>query len=109
MTVKIRSGSRLLYSQLLSIDGVEHWGFPEYPAILPANDDKTYVVARRDRPDTIARRFYGSPGLWWVIALANDWDLVPNRLNVGEKIIIPSQARVFSRILRRASRGQEGR
>lgn len=109
MAVRVRSTSRLRYSRLISLGGVESWGFPEYPSILPARDDKKYTIQRGDRPDSIAVKFYGSPDLWWIIALANNWDLVPNRLNVGDQILIPSPTRVFSRILRRASRGLEGR
>ena len=110
MAVRIQtSSSRLRFSRLLELDGVEHWELPEYPAIEPARDDKRYVVDRNDRIDRLADRFYGTPTLWWVIALANGMELLPNDLNTQETIVIPSQRRVFTKILRRPTRGLEGR
>ena len=109
MAVNIRSSSRLRFSRLLTIDDVEHWELPEYPAIAPANDDKRYKVDRNDRIDRLATRFYGSVDLWWIIALANGMELLPNDMNTGQTIIIPSQRRVFAEILRRPSKGLEGR
>lgn len=109
MAVKLRSGSRLRFSRLIDLDGVEHWELPEYPVIEPASDDNRYTVDRNDRIDRLASRFYGTPDLWWVIALANNMELLPSDLNPNTTIIIPSQRRVFTEILRRPSRGREGR
>lgn len=109
MAVKLRSPSRLRFSQLIELEGVEHWELPEYPAIDPAKDDKRYVVDRNDRIDRLAFKFYGSPDLWWIIALANGMELLPNDLHPQQTIRVPSQRRVFTQILRRPSRGLEGR
>lgn len=109
MTVKIRETSRLKNARLITIDGVEHWEYPEYPVIDVAPDDIKYKVDRNDRIDKIATRFYGSPELWWIIAIANGFELLPNDLNSGDTIRIPSGRRVFSEILRRPTRGVEGR
>jgi|SRR6056300_1033944 len=109
MAVNLRSTSRLRFARLVSLDGVEHWELPEYPTILPSSTDSTYKVSRSDRIDLLANRFYGSVDLWWVIAIANDLELVPNDLYEGQELIIPSSRRVFTQILRRPSRGQEGK
>lgn len=109
MAVSLRSSSRLRFARLLELDGVEHWELPEYPAIKPSKDDKRYVVDRNDRIDRLADRFYGTSDLWWILALANEMELLPNDLNTRETIIVPSQRRVFTQILRRPSRGIEGR
>ena len=109
MAVNLRSTSRLRFARLVSLDGVEHWELPEYPAIEPSSTDATYKVSRKDRIDLLANRFYGSVDLWWIIALANGLELVPNDLYEGQELIIPSSRRVFTQILRRPSRGQEGK
>lgn len=109
MTVAIRDTSRLVYSQLLELDGVEHWEHPEYPEILPANDDAIHEVKRTDRIDLIAWNHYGTADLWWVIAIANDMRLLPNDLASRTEIRIPSSRRVFTQILRNPTRGREGR
>ena len=109
MAARIRNSSRLRFARLVTIDGVEHWELPEYPAIGVAPSDVRYTVDRGDRIDRLANYFYGDPALWWVIALANGMALLPNDLKPGEEIIVPSQRRVFTEILRRASGGVEGR
>jgi nucleoid-associated protein YgaU len=109
MAVRLRKTSRLLFAKLLSIDDVEHWELPVYPKIEEATDDKRYTVDQNDRIDKIANKFYGSPELWWIIALANGMELLPSDLNANAVIRIPSQRRVFTQILRRPSRGREGR
>lgn len=109
MSVKLRSTSRLRFAQLLELDGVEHWELPEYPAIESAKDDQRYKVDVNDRIDRLAMRFYGAPDLWWIIALANGMELLPVDLKHYSEIVVPSQRRVFTQILRRPSRGIEGR
>lgn len=109
MAIRIRSTSRLRFAQLLTLDGVEHWELPEYPVIEPAKDDKRYTVDVNDRIDRLAYQFYGNSDLWWVIALANGMELLPCDLKLYSEIIVPSQNRVFTQILRRPSRGIEGR
>lgn len=109
MTVRVRDTSRLRFARLITIDGIEHWEMPEYPEIRQASDDIVYTVDRSDRIDRIATRFYSSPDLWWIIALANDLRLLPNDLKEGAKLRIPSGRRVFTEILRKPTRGREGR
>jgi hypothetical protein len=109
MSVKVRETSRLRFARLYDIEGVECWGMPEYPTIDPSPDDISYTVARLDRIDLLAYRFYDSAELWWVIALANDLWLLPNDLKENMKIRIPSPSRVYTVILKGANRGEEGR
>jgi hypothetical protein len=109
MTISLRETSRLRFAKLYTIDGVECWEKPEYPTIEAAADDNFYRVARLDRIDLIADRFYGVSDLWWVIALANDFWLLPNDMKENMRIRIPSYTRVFTVILKGATRGEEGR
>ncbi len=109
MGIKVRDTSRLRFARLVTLDGIEHWEHPEYPEIGAAPDDIIYTVDLNDRIDLIAERFYSSPDLWWIIALANELRLLPNDLNGREKLRIPSGRRVFTEILRKPSRGREGR
>jgi hypothetical protein len=97
------------FARLSTLDNIEYWEMPEYPKIDPAPDDRRYIVDRNDRADRLANDFYGSSDLWWIITLANGIDLIPNGLYEGQVITVPSARRVFSQILRRPSRGLEGR
>jgi len=107
MAVKIRDTSRMKFARLITLGGIEHWEYPEYPTIEAAPDDIKYTVDANDRIDLMAMRFYGNVDLWWIIAVANGLKLLPNDLNAQDEIRIPSARRVFSQILRKTSRGQE--
>jgi len=63
------------------------------------------VVQTNDRIDTIANTYYGDPVLWWVIAVANDMEIVPTQLQVGATIRIPSPVYV-SQLLFQAAKVQ---
>lgn len=109
MGTKVRETSRLNWTRLLETEGVEHWDLPEYPDIQEADTDVFYDVDSADRVDKLAERFYGSRDLWWIIALANNLRLLPNDMFLKQRLRIPSSKRVFTEILRRPSRGREGR
>lgn len=94
---------------MLTIDGVEFWELPEYPSIAPAGDDTVYTTSRGDRIDRLSRRFYGTHDLWWVIAIANDINLIPSDFKENVDLRIPSTKRVFNDILRDATKRKEGR
>lgn len=65
-----------------------------------------YQVRASDRIDTLAYKFYGNSGLWWVIADANpeilDWSRMGNQIvsttpgtaspTVGYLLRVPNQA-----------------
>lgn len=109
MSVQVRHTSRQRFAKLIEIDGVECWELWEPPNLDPQPNDIFYTVTRMDRIDLIAYRFYNSSEAWWIIALANDLRLLPNDLRENMKLRIPAPTRVFTKILKGAGRGEEGR
>ena len=109
MSVNVRTTSRLRYARLSEIECVECWELPEYPEVEPSETDSLYTVARHDRIDLIASRFYGAADLWWVIALVNEMRLLPDDLVPNTNIRVPSPARVYNEILKTAGKKREGR
>jgi hypothetical protein len=79
-------------------DGTIAWGQFEIPEIPDFDDDIVYTLTGPERPDSVARRFYGNPSLWWVIAIKNGFRLPFSQLRGGQKIVIPSPAEILSRI-----------
>jgi hypothetical protein len=92
MATTIGPNSRLRFGDLRDIDGVEFWGILDLPDIPQQDDDIIYTVQGSDRIDVLAHRHYGDEALWWVIAVANDMEILPTDLNEGEQIRIPSPA-----------------
>lgn len=107
--IKFRSTSRQNFSRWLVIDDVEHWEMSELPIIDAGQDDIIYQVKQDDRIDLLAARFYGNAELWWIIAIANDMALLPNDLKPFATIRIPSNNRVYNKILKQAPKKREGR
>ena len=68
----------------------EYFNILDLPSIPDQVDDISYVVKGFDRIDQLAFKFYKDPILWWVIAVANDMELLPTDLIEGETIRIPS-------------------
>ena len=98
MSVKVNKHSRLRFSELLSSEGVEFWDTLVLPTIVSQTDDMVYEVTSSDRIDTIANKFYGDPVLWWVVAAANDMELVPTALYEGQKLRIPAPRYVLQEL-----------
>ena len=101
----IRPGSRLRraeYVQHTDADGTTFAFFDLFdpPEIVPQDDDLLYTVSESDRLDKIAFSAYGNVRLWWVIALANDWDVPWVSLQPGSVIRIPSARYVKENFLR---------
>lgn len=71
-------------------NGFDFFELTEYPDLPEQPDDIDYLVKTTDRIDLLAYKFYGDPVLWWVISIANDFELLPNDLVDGETIRIPS-------------------
>lgn len=90
MAVNIPPFSRLRFTELLTIDGVEFWDMVDFPTVPEQTDDLHYQTNAVDRLDTLAHRFYGNSIYWWIIAVANDMDLIEVELNVGTLLRIPS-------------------
>lgn len=92
---QIRKTSRLKFTMFLPDSDGDQEGFDffdllDLPSIPPQPDDLKYTVLTTDRIDSIATKFYGDPVLWWVVALANDFEILPDDLQEGDEIIIPS-------------------
>jgi hypothetical protein len=98
MAVSISKRSRLRFKELLSINGVEFWELDNLPTVPISTDDQYYRVRQDDRLDLLAFTFYSDPNLWWVIALANDMELLPTDLIQNEVIRIPSPSYVANKL-----------
>jgi len=99
MTVRIGKNSRLRYAPLVSADGYEFWDLLVPPEIPVRPDEVQYTVQMADRIDLLANKFYGDPVLWWVLAVANNLDVLPTDLKYGSTIRVPSKTYVFSELL----------
>ena len=100
MAVSINIHSRLKNATLGILDGYEFWDRIDYPVLVPQPDDSTYQVVGTERLDSIATTTYGDPTLWWVIAIANNMELLPSDLNPGAVLIIPSARYIFGEVLK---------
>lgn len=96
MSVNLTRNSRLNFGTLLLSDGVEFWDLINYPKIPEMTDDALYQVKAGDRLDVLAYKFYGYSEHWWILAIANDIELLPTDLYVGQTIRVPSATYVRS-------------
>lgn len=104
MSVDVRNTSRLSFADLLVIDGVEFWDTLVLPDSTPQQDDTTHVVSSSDRIDLLADRYYQDARLWWVIAWANDLDILPTDMKENAQLRIPSKNYVQNTLLKKAFR-----
>lgn len=104
MSVEISKFSRLQFAELISSDGVEYFDMLEAPEIEAQADDVQHFVLQTDRIDLLANHYYGTPVLWWVIAVANDLELVPSEFREGQTLRIPSPRYVLQELFKRAKR-----
>lgn len=89
MAVPVKNTSRLLFADLVIVDGVEFWDVLDLPPYKPREGDIPHVVRGHDRIDLLAQKYYRDPVLWWVIAWANDLEILPTQLVVGASITVP--------------------
>lgn len=97
--------SRLKFTDLVSVDGVQFWDMLVPPTIEPQPDDTIHIVQAGERIDQIATAVYQDPALWWVLALANDLDILPTDLTVGMRLKVPAQRYVLG-VLIPSSKGR---
>jgi hypothetical protein len=111
-SVKIRKNSWLNFSDLLGFNGVEgtsgavdetiqdytFWETPEFPDVVPQDGDLFIDITDQNlgRLDLVAFDMYGDADLWWVIALANNIELIPTDMIIGTKLRIPARGFVDS-------------
>lgn len=103
MSVKVQSRSRLRFAELVADGEYEYWDMVELPEIPEQRDDLTYIVSSNDRIFSLAHRFYGDPVLWWVIAVANDLEILPTELMSGARLRIPSPRYVTQELFQKAN------
>ena len=90
MAISLGSRSRLRFKELLEINGVTFWELDELPVVPDQVDDIYYMVTQTDRIDLLSTTFYGDSNMWWVIAVANNLNLLPSELVPGTTLRIPS-------------------
>ncbi len=90
MSAEVPPRSRLRFTELLTIGGVEFWDMVDFPVVPQQIDDIIYQVKSVDRMDTLAFTYYGNPIYWWVIAVANGMELIEVELCLGMMLRIPS-------------------
>lgn len=117
-SIEIRKNSWLNFSDLLDFFGTQgtsgvveseetiaFWSLPEFPQVIPQDNDVFFNITDEHlgRLDLLAYDAYGDPDLWWVIALANNYEILPTDMILGSRIRIPNKAYVDSLI----GRGQQ--
>lgn len=100
MTVRVKRDSRLNFLPLVTLDSYEFFDFEPYPEFAARPDDLWYQVVAGDRPDTLGQKFYGSPRLWWVVAVANELEILPSQLYVGQILRIPNPGFVRQKLFK---------
>lgn len=100
MTVSLVKRSLLRSADLLQIDGIEFFDLVDTVRIPAQPDDLTHAVGPDDRIDSLAQQYYGDPVLWWVIAMANDLEILPTDLLTGRVLRIPSPTYVLQQLVR---------
>lgn len=101
MPVNVNNYSRLKFADLVTVGGYEFWNPVFVDEIIPQDDDTSYTVNSNDRIDRLAFTFYGDPILWWVIACANNLELLPSALSEGMVLRIPSSRYVTQELMLR--------
>lgn len=104
MAVNIKLHSRLRFGRFVEADGVAFWDTIDLPEIPVQEDDIQYTIQSTDRIDRLARRFYGDPVLWWVIALANGMEIVPTELLTSDTLRIPSPRWILQNLFTRPNK-----
>jgi hypothetical protein len=90
VSIPISKRSRLNFTDLLADGEFEYWDMAVMPVLSEQTDDIRYQVLDGDRVDLLADKFYGSPTLWWVLAVANDMEILPTDMSTGDIIRVPS-------------------
>ncbi len=100
MTVSLTDHSRLRFADLVLAENIVFWDTVDLPEIVVQGDDQQYIVQQNDRIDRLAYKFYGDPVLWWVLAAANDLELVPTALYGGQVLRVPAPRYVLQELFK---------
>jgi len=90
VSIIVSRQSRLRFKDLITVKGHTFWELDNLPTVPTSPADIYYRTNIDDRLDQLAFLYYGDPNLWWVIAVANDIDLVPTQLTPNTVLRIPS-------------------
>ena len=111
--VEIKRNSWLSFANLLEVNDTQgtsgvsevaetiaFWDTPDFPEVVPQVTDTFITVDENNQGnlDLIAFDAYGDEDLWWVIALANNIELIPTDVVINRRIRIPNKAYVDSLI-----------
>lgn len=77
------------------VDGEVTFGLMR-DSVVPDASDQVYTVTQvgERRMDLISKLFYGTPHLWWAIAMVNDIQDPFAGTKFGTKLRIPTKARL---------------
>lgn len=103
MSIEIKKASRLAFAGLLIVDGVEFWDTLTLPDSVPRPDDIQYIVKAGDRIDLLADLFYQDSAMWWVLAWANNLEILPTDLKENMQIRVPSREFVIEEMIRKVN------
>lgn len=104
MAINVSQFSRLRLADVRTLDGIEFWDFVDLPPYQKRNGDLQYTINSGDRIDLISYQHYGTPDAWWVIAWANDLELIPSQMKEGASLIIPDPDYVLNRLFTQRAR-----
>lgn len=81
----------------------EFFDTPDFEPIDTSSNDRQLEIDQRylGRLDLIAFDYYRDSNLWWIIALANNIDVIPTGMYIGQKLIIPSTTTVTQYLRRK--------
>jgi hypothetical protein len=102
MSIALADHSRLRFADLLRSDKVVFWDTLDLPEVVVQGDDQKYTVQSNDRIDRLAHKFYGDSVLWWVLAAANNMELLPTALYSGQVLRVPSPRYVLQELFKGA-------
>lgn len=72
-----------------------YFGLLRDPIVQDATDMQYQVTQGfENRLDLISNNFYGTPNLWWVIAMVNDINDPMLGVDIGTKLRIPTKTRL---------------
>lgn len=94
--INLKRSSYLNFADLIQFQEFFFFDTPYFITPELSNSD-VYITIDSNymgRLDLIAYDYYGDSELWWVIALANQLDDIPNDVSLNKKIRIPDPSTI---------------